>query len=148
MGPQAIERIDDKLAAFETALVASLPVSRTVERGFVPYSERDEALLLNGVLNLVCDGEGSYSQARGMAAKEGSAKVILICHLRVTEAQTSADLQQAEITLAEELKTFTKTGAPGLDLVLVDLVLSRQLEHPYGWIVAFFELKPPGANTH
>jgi len=148
MGPRIVERIDDKLAAFEAALRASLPARRRIEQGFVPYSERDDEQLLDGFVNVLCDGEGDYSTARGMAAKEGTVKVVLICHLRVEEAQTGAELRQAEITLAEELKAFTRAGVTGFDLVLVDLILSRQLEHPYGWGVAYFELRPPRAGTH
>jgi hypothetical protein len=148
MGPSAIERIDEKLDVFMQALKASLPSRYHIEQGFVPYSERAEALLFDGVVNVLCDGEGSYSQARGMAAKEGTVKVILICHLQVEEDQTSADLQQIEINLAEALKAFTRAGVTGFDLILVDLILSRQLEHPYGWGIAYFELRPPRAGTH
>jgi hypothetical protein len=148
MGPQALERIDDKLAAFDAALATSLPAGRIIEPGFTPYSERDAAQLLAGVLNRVCEGEGSYSNARGMAAKEGTLRVILICHLQVAEGSSSDQLQQAEITLMEELKTFTRTGLTGADLVLTDLQQSRLLEHPYGWVIAFFEIRPPGAHTH
>lgn len=148
MGPAIVDRIDDKLAVFEAALKAALPARRHIEQGFVPYSERDDEDLIDGYVNVLCDGEGSYSTARGMAAKEGTVKVVLICHLRVEEDKTPAQLRQAEITLAEELKAFTRAGVTGFDLILADLILSRQLEHPYGWGVAYFELRPPRAGTH
>jgi hypothetical protein len=148
MGPRALDRIDDKLAVFEAALRAALPARRTIEAGFVPMSERNKEQLLYGVVNVVCDGEGSYSQARGMAAREGTAKVVLICHLQVEDDQGTEALRQAEIDLAEEIKAFTRAGVTGMDMILVDLSLSRQLEHPYGWGVAYFELRPPGAGTH
>jgi hypothetical protein len=148
MGARALERIDEKLAMFEAALRTALPTRRTIEAGFVPMSERDKTQLLDGVVNVVCDGEGSYSQAGGMAAREGTAKVVLICHLQVEDEQRGEVLRQAEIDLAEEIKAFTRSGVTGMDVVLVDLLLSRQLEHPYGWGVAYFELRPPGAGTH
>ena len=148
MGPRAIERIDDRLFAFEGTLRASLPRRRLIESGFVPYSERTEEQLLDGVVNVVCDGEGGYSQARGMVAREGTLKVILIFHLQVLEDTVPDDLRQAEIQLAEELKAFARAGVTGMDVILAELILSRQLEHPYGWGVAYFELRPPRAGTH
>lgn len=148
MGPQAIARIDDKLAAFEAALRLAVPATWTIEAGFVPYSEREDALLETVVVNLISEGEGSYSQARGMAAKEGTVKLLLITHLKVKDQRTRVELQQAEIDVMESLKTFTLTGITGMDVILVDMQQSRMLEHPYGWVVAYFELRPPGANTH
>ncbi len=141
-----LERIDDKLAALNAALVAAMP-TRQVEIGFTPYDDRTDTELLDGVVNIVSAGEGNYHQGRGMAAKEGTLKVHLINHLKVAETASRADLQQAEINLAEEIKSFVRTGVAGMTLALDSIEQSRLLEYPYGWVVAFLGLRPPASNA-
>jgi hypothetical protein len=148
MGPQAIENLDTRLDAFEVALVAAIPASWTVERGFVPLEERADADLESVVLNLIMEGEGNYSRARGMAAKEGTTRLLLVAHLKVAENESKKTLQAKETGVINTLKAFTQAGLSGLDLHLLDSQPSRTLGHPYGWVVSSFELRPPGANTH
>lgn len=149
MLPQRLDRIDDKLDALQTALIAALPPGRIVDIGFVPYTDREIAELSAGVVNIVAAGEGDYHNGLGMAAKEGTLQVLLIGHLQVAETGTRAALQQVEIDLAEEIKSFVRTGGvAGMTVLLDRIEQSRLLEHPYGWVVAFLELGPPAAHTH
>lgn len=148
MLPTRLERIDDKLDALQAALVAALPATRTIGLGFVPYTDRTPAELAAGVWNIVQAGEGDYHNGRGMEAKEGTLKVHLIGHIQVDEDATRAALQQAEIDMAEEIKAFVRSGVAGMTLMLDSIEPSRLLEHPYGWVVAFLELRPPAANTY
>lgn len=148
MGQQRLDRIDDKLNAFKTGLAASLPNSRNIGIGFVGYDDRNDTELLDGWINIVSAGESDYHNALGMAAKEGTLKVLLICHIKVAEEATSEELQQAEIDLAEEIKGFVRTGVAGMTVVLDSIEQSRLLEHPYGWVVAFLDLRPPASSTH
>lgn len=147
MGQQAIDRIDDRLDVFKPALQLALP-TRWVEIGLVPYEDRQKEDLQAGVVNIVSNGEGNYHRGKGMAAREGIHKVLLICHLQVEETQTRAELQQAEIDLMEEIKSFVRTGVAGMTVVLDNLQQSRLLEHPYGWVVAFIELHPPHSHVN
>jgi hypothetical protein len=149
MLPQTLERIDDKLAAFETALRAVVPSTRLVGPGLVPFTDRTSEELLDGVWNVVPAVEGDYHNGRGMAAREGTLQINLVGHVMVDEILDPGDLQQAEIEMAEEVKAFVRTGAvAGMTMTLERIELSRLLEHPYGWVVAFIDLQPPGANTH
>lgn len=149
MLPQTLERIDDKLEAFETALRAAVPSTRLVGPGLVPFTDRSSEALLDGVWNVVPAGEGDYHNGRGMAAREGTLQINLVGHVMVDECLVPGDLQQAEIEMAEEVKDFVRSGAvAGMTMALERIELSRLLEHPYGWVVAFIELQPPGANTH
>lgn len=147
MGGTKLERIDDRLVALKSAIETAMP-NRIAEIGFRPYTDRTDQELYNSVLNIVSAGEGDYHQGRGMAAREGTVKAHLICHLRVDEKADREELQQTEIDLMEEIKGFVRTGVAGMTLILTDLQQSRMLEHPYGWVVAFLELRPPAANTH
>lgn len=147
IGQPYIDRIDDRLAALEAALKTALP-TRLVEIGLVPYEDRSRDELQQGVVNIVSNGEGDYHRGKGMAAREGIHKVLLICHLQVDEAQTRAELQQAEIDLMEAIKSFVRTGVAGMTVVLDSVQQSRLLEHPYGWVVAFIELHPPHTSVY
>lgn len=148
MLPDRLERIDDKLDALLTALTAAVPATRVIDLGFIPYTDRKVTDLYAGCWNIVAAGESDYHPGQGMAAKEGTLRVNLIGHIQVEEDATRAALQQAEIDMAEEIKTFVRTGMVAVTLVLDSIEQSRLLEHPYGWVVAFLELRPPAANTH
>ncbi len=50
--------------------------------------------------------------------------------------------------LLEEIKSFVQTGVTGMGLYLERLEQSRQLEHPYGWVVAYIKAGPPDQTTH
>lgn len=148
MFPTRLDRIDDKLDAFEAAVNTAVAGTRSVNKGLIPYTDRAETDLTDGCWNIVAASEGDYHLGRGMAAKEGTLRINLVGHVRVAEDATRAELQQAEIDMAEEAKGIVRTGVAGMTLAIDQVILSRLLEHPYGWVVALIELQPPAASTH
>lgn len=151
MGPQHIERMDDRLDAIETALRAALePNGRTVKRSYARnYRDHDQAELTGGVVVMVADGEGDYSADIGRAARGGTMNVLLVGHVAVDQkTATTGDVEAAELDLAEDIKAFVRTGVEGVGLELNEVRNSRQQEHPYGWVVAVLAAGPPRANTH
>ncbi len=148
MLPTKLERIDDKISALQTALIATLPSTRQIDLGFIPYTDRTPDELYAGCWNIVAAGEGDYHNGMGMAAKEGTLQVQLVGHIAVEDDAVRASLQQAEIDMAEEIKAFVRLGLIGMTLVLERIEQSRLLEHPYGWVVAFLDVRPPAQNTY
>jgi hypothetical protein len=151
MGPKHIERMDDRLDAIEAALRAALePNGRIVKRSYARnYRKHGEADLLDGVVVLVADGESDYSTDLGRAARGGTMNVLLIGHVAVDQkTKTHADVEAAELDLAEEFKAFVRTGVEGMNLQLSEIRNSRQQEFPYGWVVAVLAAGPPRATTH
>lgn len=143
-----IERMDDRMDAIHAALVAALP-TRVVKRSyFRHFSEHEEAELAAGVVMLISAGEGEYARGRGMIAREGTHKFLLIGHLKADDDSAPRDIEEAELDLIEEIKAFVRVPAPGLSLYLAQAQHSRQLEHPYGWVVAYLEAGAPSQNTH
>lgn len=148
MIPVAIERMDDRMDAIHTALVAALPL-RVVKRSFFRhYTEHEEAELDAGVVMIISSGEGDYKRGRGMIAREGTHSFLLIGHLKVDDDSEPQTTEAAELDLIEELKAFARLPMPGMSLYLAQVQHSRQLEHPYGWVVAYLEASAPSQNTH
>lgn len=147
MGTKNIERMDDRLAAIAAALTTALS-TRTVKRGLYHYSDHSPADLTKGVVMLVSAGEGDYSKALGMAAKEGTHRIMLVGHLKVLESDTRQAIEAAELDLIEEIKAFVRSGVAGTTLTLDRAEQSRQLEHPYGWVLAFIDAGPTRSTVN
>jgi len=142
-----IDRMDDRLDAVEQALVAALPtrvVRRSWLREFDAYSEAD---LLRGVVCLISAGEREYQTGPGRNARGGVHRMLLIAYLKVEEQETPQAIERAELDLAEEIKAAVRAGAPGVGLSLVSIEHSRQLEHPYGWVVVHLDAGPQKSNV-
>lgn len=148
MIPAAIERMDERMDAIETSLIVALP-TRVVKRSFFRhFSEHEEADIEKGVVMLISSGEKDYKRGRGMIAKEGTHTFLLIGHVKVDVDSEPQAAEAAELDLIEELKAFARLPLPGISLYLQQVQHSRQLEHPYGWVVAYLEAGPPNQNTH
>lgn len=145
--PAKVERIDDRLNLLVSELDSQLS-SRIIDRGFIPYENRDMDELTKGVLNVYIADEGGYSKAMGMQAKEGKTAVVLVAHIQVAESASRNELMQAELDFYEEVKTFVRGGLTGLDMALESGQFSRLMHHPMGWFVAVINLGPPRAGTH
>jgi hypothetical protein len=142
-----IERIDDR----QTAIVASLSAAlstRTVKRSLLHYDQHEPGEIEVGVVMVISDGESQYSQNLGMAAKEGKHAQLLICHLKVAEDSSSVAIELAEMALIEEIKSWVRAGVPGMSFEIESSQHSRQLEHPYGWVVVKLNAIPPRTNVY
>lgn len=144
---QAIERMDDRLDALEASLILALP-ARVISRDLKHYSEQTDADLTAGVVTLVSAGEKDYSRGLGMEARDGTHRVLLIGHLRVAEDQGGQAIEAEELDLIEDIKSWVRAGVDGMSLRLDSVQHSRQLENPYGWIVAYVDAGPPRQTTH
>lgn len=142
-----IDRLDDRLDAIAASLSAALP-NRVIKRALMHYTDHSPAELAAGVVTLVSAGEKDYSRNLGMVARDGTQQILLIGHLKVAEDTTGMDIEAAELDLIEDLKTWCRQPLPGMALRLESIQHSRQLEHPYGWLVAYFDITSPRANTY
>ena len=152
MGPTTIDRMDDRMDAVEAALTNTMP-NRIIKRALVrAYDDHDEGQIEKGVIMLLSGGEDNYKQGPGMVAKEGTHRMILICHVKAEhndnmEAMSRA-VEKTETTLAEEIKNFVRTGITGVKMELERLELSRQVDAPFGFVVAYIDAGAPRQTTH
>jgi len=144
---QWIERIDDRAAAIVASLTAALP-ARIIKRSLLPFDQHAPGELDAGVVMVVSDGESQYSQNLGMTAKSGKHAILLICHLQVAETTEPLAIELAEMALLEEIKAWLRTGVPGMSFDIDVAQHSRQLEHPYGWVVVKINAIPPKTNIY
>lgn len=138
LGAAPIENIKARKLAFYEALKSAL-TTRIIKRTLMDYRQHKTGEMKTGVVMIVGDGEGSYSQAKAMAAKEGVTYFLLVAHVEVGDSNAATmgqSVEDAEDDLIEEIKSFVKAGIPGMDLKLENVKQSRQLEAPMGWIVA------------
>lgn len=128
------------------ALVAALAVAcpaRVVRRGFVPYPQLPEEVLLAGSLHVLALGEGDFANWRGREADLGTLRVVIVGQV-LADARAlpvdagpqalSAAVQDAEFALAEEVKGFLADPAPLRQCLATGFEQSGQMECPFGWV--------------
>ena len=130
------------LEAMAASLAAALP-ARYVQRNLVDPAGETAARLLAGVICLVSGGGGGFANYRGREGDLGHMDVYLVGYVQVQESATPADVERAELTLLGDVLGWVSTTAvPGLDVMEPgDWKQSRQLEHPYGWMVLELKVK-------
>lgn len=148
MGPRPIERIDERHQALFESLQSGLPGRRVLDYWLRHYSDHAPQDLADGVVQLISGGEGRYQGGRGHVARRGTQVLILVGYLKVDERDLPRVLGEAEMALAEEIKAWAQTPVPGVGIELVEIITSRQIEHPYGWVVATLEAGPPVSNIN
>jgi hypothetical protein len=144
---QWIERIDDRQTAIAQSITAALS-TRIVKRSLLHFDHHEPGEIETGVVMLISDGEHDYSQNLGMTAKEGKHGQLLVCHLKVDENSPKVAIEQAEMALIEEIKSWVRAGVPGMSFEIESAQHSRQLEHPYGWVVVKLNAIPPRTNVY
>lgn len=122
--------------ALKTALAAACP-ARVVTRELRDFNDKPRADLLAGVYTLIAGDEGNFPNYRGREGNFGDLQVALIAQIEVAENASAEDLEEAESTMIDEIKAFTRTAlaAPIDSIVITALKRSQQLEHPYGWVL-------------
>jgi len=146
----AIGRMDDRMDAIFLAMEDSQDLSGYVlQRSRMQHhSQHETADLKKGVLMLVSNGEGQYSKNPGMIAKNGLHEFILIGHLKVDDQAKPAEVEAAELDMAENVKSFIRSGVKGMELYLDDIQNSWQQEFPYGWIIVRLTAGSPGQTIN
>lgn len=136
--------IDATLSALSAGLAAALPAGRIVTRSFQPLALRNQADLLAGVFTLVCRGESGYANYLGREADLGALRVLLFGQLLLPGNPSGLQVEQAELAMAEEVKTFLRSPLPAgvRECLARSFEQSAQLEVPMGWIG--FELEVRG----
>lgn len=130
------------LDAIKASLEAAMP-ARYVQRNLaIPANEPPEKLLA-GLVCVVSERGGQFANYRGREGDLGTMNVALVGFVQVAEGTESADIERAELTLLGDLLTWLNTtGVPGVDVIYPgDWTQSKQLEHPYGWLVLELKVK-------
>jgi hypothetical protein len=129
------------LDALVDSLAAALP-ARFVQRSLVDPAN-EAAKVAAGLLCVVTEGGGQFANYRGREGDLGTMQVKVVGYVQVPEKSEPADMERAELDLLGELLGWVaNTKVTGIDVVTPSgFVLSKQLEHPYGWLVLSLDVK-------
>lgn len=134
-----------------TALVAALAAvntSRIVGRNFQRMSELNDTDLELGVFTVMSSSASGLHRPFGVATEASRQKVLIIGQLRVPNSSGSegdgAAVEAAEFSMMADLEALVSSqlaeNISGIEWLGV--TQSRQLDAPYGWIAAEFEIGP------
>jgi len=130
------------LEAIKTSLAAALPL-RYVQRSLVDPANAPAAKLTAGLICVVSDGGGEFANYRGREGDLGVMHVRLVGFVQVGASTEPVAVETAELALLGDLLGWVSTAAvTGLDVIYPgDWQQSKQLEHPYGWLVLALRVK-------
>lgn len=142
------ERINDRLNVIIPELTAAFAEDgdypqRVVTRNRKELMEQDNDDLDMGIIIVIASSENDYSTQLGKVARDGRLQLVVLGHLRVDEDAAKSAVEDKEIALIEDLKSFFRTGAAGLSYAVTEFRTSMQLYHPYGFVVGAIEVTNP-----
>lgn len=136
---------DTALEGIRASMASKLPL-RVVQRSLVQDPvNHDPSALARGVLCLVSGGGGSFANYRGREGQLGRVALGVVGFVKVADGLPPVAVEQAELDLLHDVLAWVQdTGLPRpFDSALPkDWRQSRQMEHPYGWIVVELDVRP------
>ncbi len=139
----SVNDIDAQLEAIKCSLANALP-NRIVQRSLANPANADAGKLRAGLVCVVLEGGGNFANYLGREGDLGELQVSLVGFVLVDEGSQPEAIERAELSLLNDLLQWT--AAPGsidpADSVLPgDFTLSKQLEHPYGWVLLKLDVR-------
>lgn len=130
------------LEALKDSLQAALP-DRYVSRNFLlDFAAYPKEQLTAGVIAVMSDGGGGFANYRGREGQLGTMTVALAGYVLVGENTERQAVELAELAMLNDLLTWVSNYAgTGLTIYPQRYKQSKQLEHPYGWLVLELEVK-------
>jgi len=128
------------MAAAQASLQAMWP-ARLVLRGLQDTALLGDAALRQGVFALVAEGTSGWTDYTGREGEYGTLKFAVVGYVRTDDDAPTVAVEQAEAQLEDELLAWCRQiKAAPLDAVYPrDVVYSRGMEAPVGWIVMALE---------
>lgn len=132
------------LDALQASLAAKLP-RRHFTRSLANPADLPDDQVRDGVVCIVNEGGGDFANYMGREGQLGHLQVSLVGFVRVDDKDPVAEIERAELQLLQELLEWTSDpGAirAGDSVLPMDFTQSKQLEHPYGWLLLKLDVRP------
>jgi hypothetical protein len=129
--------LDDALEGVKASLEDAL-AARHVSRSLPPDpASLPMTQLRDGVVCLVNEGGGEWATYIGREGELGVHDASVVGFVMVDEKSEPVEIERAELQLLGELLAWCKSGpfGPAEDVEPVSFTQSKQLEHPFGWLV-------------
>ncbi len=123
--------LNTRLNALVTSLTQALP-NRHITRSFKDHSMWQDSLLVSGLWQLLSDNGSDYNGELSLAG--GIHNLLLIGFIRVEDDTEPEVIEKAELSLLEEFGDFLDSD-DNCGLEMLSWQQSKQLEHPYGWVL-------------
>lgn len=125
--------------------LASLASPRTASRDMKWFSDPalSDAELLAGRFTVKLSGVEGYHNVVGSSMAHGTARVVIYGQVKVAEGAGGKALEDAELSLVDDVKALAQALEPGLTGALLPRrhTHSQQLEYPYGWVAVECDLE-------
>lgn len=134
---------DAALDAIEASLFAKL-TTRKVQRSLIADpASASSADLEAGIVCLVSEGGGGFVNYRGREGELGVIRAALVGFLKVAEDSLPVAIETAELQLLNELLDWVQSpnGPVGMTVSPKEFRQSKQMEHPYGWLLLGVEVE-------
>jgi hypothetical protein len=127
------------MAGLQTQLQAFLP-DRVVTRSLVADpANLSDSILTKGQICLLADGGAGFFNYQGREGDGGDLDVVVVAFVSVGEKTETVAIEQAELALKDDLLRYCQSIAFGNALLSALVPLSwrtsKQIEHPFGWVV-------------
>ena len=123
-----------KIQTFIDAFAAAYP-ERVVVRSYEDIGVRSDAEFKKGVFTAIIKGADRLDDERNRSADTGDLSFIFIGQIKLNEKATGEEIEEAELTLLDEVDDFLDSNPAGLCAIdLINFTLSQQIERPYGWV--------------
>lgn len=138
---------DARMVALVAAL-AAVNVDRIVGRNFQRRSDHNDADLEKGVFTVMSRSASGLHRAMGVASEASRQKVLIVGQIRVPNsggAEGNGEaVEAAEFAMMADLEALMDSQLAEIisGLEWLGVTQSGQLEAPYGWIAAEFEIGP------
>lgn len=142
-----VSEYSQRLIDLEAQLAIAAP-DRIVTRLYQPRGHHHDKDLKTGIFTIVSRGVLGYTNTVGRMASYGRHQVLITGQLMLPPSDgneaNGQQVEDAEFTMLEQLRTLARSPLPESigGLALLEFGQSGQLEAPYGWIAARFEIGP------
>lgn len=131
------------LEALKCSMAAKLP-HRVVQRSLVEPANAKQEELQSGLICLVTESGGNWANYHGREGQLGSLNVRVVAFILVDEKSEPSAVEDAEFDLLSDVLAWTQDPAAMADLDIVypgEFHLSKQLEHPMGWMTIALDVR-------
>lgn len=132
------------LQAIKDSLAAKL-VARIVSRSLKDQANLPDADQQAGVICVVNEGGDEFANYMGREGDLGLIYPSLVAYVKVAEDSEPEAVEIAELAILKDMLDWTNDqGAvrAGDSVLPISFTQSKQLEHPYGWVVLKLEVRP------
>lgn len=141
-----MSELGTRLDLIRTELAAKYPL-RSVRREFLDFMNLSSTELAQGVYTILSGGESDLTNVAGYVAQDGKHSITILAQIQMPaaagEEATGLQVEEAELTMVDEIKAFCRTLSASLCLLsLKGWRQSMQTERPFGFVVFDLEYTP------